>query len=82
MATSLVIVGMNSLIGFFLGDFFHLDVDWDFLFSFVALSLIGIAIGGTLSKFIDSDKLKKGFAYFIIVMAIFIFVMEFGVKPQ
>lgn len=80
MATSLVIVCMNSLIGFFLGDFFHLKVDWDFLLHFVLLSLIGIYIGGYLSKFINSEKLKTGFAYFIIVMAVFIFIMEFFVK--
>lgn len=79
VATSLVIVCMNSLIGFFLGDFTQMEIDWKFLGIFVTISLIGIFIGGTLSGFINAEKLKKGFAYFMIFMAIFVFSMEFGI---
>lgn len=77
VGTSLIIVCMNSLTGFFLGDFFFMEIDWSFLFRFVLLSFVGIILGGYLVKFIDSERLKKGFAYFILAMALFIFVMEF-----
>ncbi|MET3731044.1 sulfite exporter TauE/SafE family protein [Moheibacter stercoris] len=81
MATSLLIVSLNSLIGFFLGDMSRnlIEINWDFLIIFTAISFIGILIGGFLSKFINSAKLKQGFAYFIVVMAIFMFIMEFVV---
>lgn len=80
IATSLVIVCLNSLSGFFLGDYAHLEVDWSFLLSFVSISLIGILIGGSISKYVKSQNLKKYFAYFVLAMAVFVFVMEFIVE--
>lgn len=82
VGTSMVIVCMNSLTGFFLGDFFYMDINWSFLLIFVSISFIGIIIGGNLSKYINGEKLKTGFAYFILCMAIFIFVMEFIIKQS
>lgn len=79
VGTSLIIVAVKSLIGFLLGDSLTLEIDWNFLTLFTSLSLIGILIGSYLSHFIDGKKLKKGFGYFIFVMAIFIFFMEFFV---
>ena len=77
VGTSLIIIAVKSLIGFFLGDAFTMEIDWQFLLIFTFLSLIGIFIGSYLSNFIDGKKLKIGFGYFIILMAIFIFYMEF-----
>lgn len=79
IGTSLVIIAIKSLIGFFLGDAFTMEIDWQFLLSFTGLSLIGIFIGSYLSNFINGKKLKIGFGYFIITMALFIFYMEFFV---
>ncbi|MFC5193778.1 sulfite exporter TauE/SafE family protein [Bizionia hallyeonensis] len=80
VATSLIIIAMNALSGFFLGDALTMTIDWKFLLSFTAISLIGIFIGSYLGSFIDGKKLKKGFGYFVFAMAIFIFYMEFFVK--
>ncbi|WP_417237890.1 sulfite exporter TauE/SafE family protein [Bizionia sp.] len=80
VATSLIIIAMNALSGFFLGDALTMTIDWKFLLSFTAISLIGIFIGSYLGNFIDGKKLKKGFGYFVFAMAIFIFYMEFFVK--
>ncbi len=77
IGTSLIIIAIKSLMGFFLGDALTMEVDWKFLGLFTALSFIGIFLGSYLSTFIDGKKLKKGFGYFILVMAIFIFYMEF-----
>lgn len=79
IGTSLIIVAVKSLIGFFIGDALTTEIDWSFLMVFTTLSLVGIWIGSYLSTFIDGKKLKKGFGYFILVMAIFIFYMEFFV---
>ena len=77
VGTSLIIIAFKSLLGFFLGDAFTMEIDWTFLSIFTGLSLVGIFVGSYLSNFIDGNKLKKGFGYFIFVMAVFIFYMEF-----
>jgi uncharacterized protein len=80
IGTSLVIIAFKSLLGFFMGDALTMEIDWVFLAAFTSLSFAGIFIGSYLSNFIDGNKLKKGFGYFILVMAVFIFYMEFFVK--
>jgi len=80
IGTSLIIIAMKSLIGFFLGDAMSQIIDWSFLMRFTGLSLLGIFLGVYLSNFIDGNKLKKAFGYFVIVMSIFIIVMEFFIK--
>jgi len=80
VATSLIIIAFKSLLGFFLGDALTMEIDWQFLGIFTGLSLIGIFIGSYLGSFIDGKRLKKGFGYFIFVMAAFIFYMEFFIK--
>ena len=77
VATSLLIIAVKSLIGF-IGDIENLEIDWRFLSSFTGLSVIGIFIGTWLSKFIDGKKLKKGFGWFVLVMAVYIIVKEFS----
>jgi uncharacterized membrane protein YfcA len=80
VGTSLIIIAIKSLLGFFLGDALTMQVDWGFLSIFSSFTLIGIFIGSYLGKFINGAKLKKGFGYFIIFMALFIFYMEFFTK--
>ncbi|WP_264559022.1 sulfite exporter TauE/SafE family protein [Flavobacterium sp. N2270] len=75
VGTSLFIIAMNSLIGF-LGDVENLTINWIFLLSFTAISVIGIFIGSYLNKFINETQLKKGFAYFVLLMACFILFKE------
>lgn len=77
VGTSLIIIALKSLLGFFFGDALTMEIDWLFLLIFTGLSFAGIFIGSYLSNFIDGSKLKKGFGYFIFIMAIFIFYMEF-----
>lgn len=79
VGTSLIIIAFKSLMGFFLGDALTMEIDWIFLGIFTSLSLVGIFIGSYLGNFVDGNKLKKGFGYFILVMAVFIFYMEFFV---
>jgi len=80
IGTSLIIIAFKSLFGFFLGDALTMEIDWQFLAIFTGISLVGIFIGSYLSNFFDGKKLKKVFGYFIFLMAIFIFYMEFFVK--
>lgn len=75
VGTSLIIVTINSLIGF-LGDVQTLEIEWAFLLTFTLISIIGIVIGVFLSKFISAKKLKKSFGYFVLIMAIYIIYKE------
>lgn len=75
IGTSLFIISMNSLIGF-IGDVQNLEINWVFLLSFTAISIIGIFLGTFLNKFINENQLKKGFAYFVLVMAFIILYKE------
>jgi uncharacterized membrane protein YfcA len=75
ISTSLFIIAIQSLIGF-LGDLKTITIDWHFLLTFTAISIIGIFIGLALSKKVSPKHLKRGFGYFTIVMAIFILYKE------
>lgn len=75
VATSLVIIAINSLIGF-TGDIQNLDIDWGFLLPFSCLSIGGIFIGIWLNRFIDGKKLKKSFGWFVFLMSIYIIFKE------
>ncbi|TWO32608.1 sulfite exporter TauE/SafE family protein [Seonamhaeicola sediminis] len=75
VGTSLIIVTINSLIGF-TGDVQTLDIDWAFLILFSLISVLGILIGVYLSKFISGEKLKKSFGFFTLIMAMYIIYRE------
>jgi uncharacterized membrane protein YfcA len=75
VGTSLVIITINSLIGFS-GDLHTIDVDWIFLLTFSFLTILGILVGGLLSKYISNKSLKKGFGWFTLLMAFYIMYEE------
>lgn len=75
VGTSLIIVTINSLIGF-MGDVQTLEIEWIFLLTFTLISIIGIIIGVFLSKFVSGEKLKKSFGFFVLLMAIYIIYKE------
>lgn len=75
VGTSLLIIAAKSLIGF-IGDISNIDVNWSFLIQFTILSVIGIFIGTYLSRFIEGEKLKKSFGWFVLVMGIYIITKE------
>jgi uncharacterized membrane protein YfcA len=75
VGTSLIIVTINSLIGF-MGDVQTLDIEWGFLLIFTLISILGIILGVFLSKFVSGPKLKKSFGLFVLIMAIYIIFKE------
>lgn len=75
VGTSLIIVTINSLIGF-MGDVQTLEIEWAFLLTFTLISIVGILIGVFLSKFISGEKLKKSFGFFVLIMAVYIIYKE------
>ncbi len=75
IGTSLLIITLNSLIGF-TGDLGTTIIDWPFLLRFTSIAVIGIFTGIYLSQYVDEKQLKKGFGWFVLAMAIFIFARE------
>ncbi|MFZ4671147.1 MAG: sulfite exporter TauE/SafE family protein [Flavobacterium sp.] len=76
IGTSLFIISVNSLIGF-LGDVQNNIIDWPFLLTFTAISVIGIFVGFYIQQFINEKYLKKIFGIFVLVMSMMIFYKEF-----
>lgn len=75
ISTSLFIIAIQSLIGF-LGDIKTLIIDWQFLITFTIISILGVFMGLTLSKKTSPKRLKRGFGYFTIIMAVYILFKE------
>lgn len=76
VGTSLSIIAAKSLIGF-IGDI-HAGqmIKWNFLLLFTTCSIVGVFLGGYFSNFIAGTLLKKGFAWFVLLMAIGIIFKE------
>ncbi|RNL93479.1 sulfite exporter TauE/SafE family protein [Sinomicrobium pectinilyticum] len=76
VATSLLIISINSIIGF-AGDVGVMEIDWNLLLIFTGIAIAGIFAGSYLSGKADGKKLKRGFGWFVLVMAIYILIEEF-----
>jgi len=77
VGTSLLIIAAKSLIGF-IGDVqrYGDQIDWSLLLTVTAIAVFGIFVGIYLNNFIDGKKLKKGFGFFVLLMAVYIVVKQ------
>ena len=75
IVTSLFIIALNSIIGF-TGDIGRHPMDWKLLLIITAIAVAGIFIGGYFNQKVNSEKLKKGFGWFVLLMGIYIIVKE------
>ena len=75
VATSVLIIAVNSFVGF-LGDVQHVPMRWGFLLPFTSLSIVGIFLGMYLSRFIAPEKLRKGFGWFVLIVAVYMIARE------
>lgn len=75
IGTSLVIIALNSLIGFS-SSVDNTAIEWKFLVSVALIAVAGIFIGSRLSEKIDGRKLKPAFGWFILVMGVYIILKE------
>lgn len=75
IGTSLCLVAINSLIGFF-SSLHHVVIDWKLLLVFTLISVIGIQLGTFISSKINSEKLKPLFGWFLIIIGTYIIIKE------
>ena len=80
VATSLAIIALKSAAGFwkYLGVLgaSGLGVDWTIIGVFVLIGFVGSLGGKALNTRIDQGALRRGFAVFLVVMAVFILAKE------
>ncbi|MFN8261210.1 MAG: sulfite exporter TauE/SafE family protein [Chitinophagales bacterium] len=74
IGTSLVIITVNSLIGF-TGDL-HTEVNWQVVLIFSLIAVLGMLLGIKLSEKIEGAKLKRLFGVMVLVMGIYIIIKE------
>jgi uncharacterized protein len=75
IGTSLLIIALNSLIGF-VGDIGRHPIDWKFILMISAIAMAGIFVGGHFNQKVNSEKLKKAFGWFVLVMGFYIIIRE------
>ena len=76
VGTSLLIIAAKSLFGFY-GDIASgQPIDWPFMLTIAGIAAVGIFVGVWLSTLIDGKKLKSGFGWFVLIMAIYILLKQ------
>ncbi len=76
VGTSLLIIFINSSIGFGGDLYIGTPINYSFLLIISGMAFIGMLIGIQLSKKIDGVKLKPIFGWFVLVMGIYIITKE------
>lgn len=77
IATSIVIIAINSLSGF-TAELFkpNLQLNWIILLGFTLIATAGLIIGLRFNNRMQADKLKKGFGIFVLLIGISILITE------
>lgn len=74
VGTSLMIMTISSLLGV-LGDVSrHAPINYKFLLMFSAFAIAGIIAGSYLTRYINDNKLKPAFGWFVLLMGIFVLI--------
>ncbi len=80
VGTSLLIIFINSSIGFGGDVYIGTPINYEILFLISGMAFIGMMIGLKLSKKINGSQLKPLFGWFVLVMGIYIITKEFFFK--
>jgi len=75
IGTSLVVISMNSLAGF-VGLASEFEIPWDIVLPMSGAAIVGSVVGGRLTAKIHPDRLRRGFAWFVVGMGILVLGME------
>lgn len=75
VGTSLMVITMKSFAGF-AGYLSSVSIPWSIAGMVVVAAVMGSFLGARLVKRIHPERLRKGFAWFVIVMAVFILGQE------
>lgn len=80
IGTSLVIIAMKSFSGFYkyidVLDELGLSINWELVLIFSLIGAVGSFVGKAIGGKISGEKLKRGFAIFLLVMGVYIIYMN------
>lgn len=71
VGSSLVVIALKSFAGF-AGYASHVTIDWELTGIVTAAAVVGSFGGAALAKKVAQEQLRKGFAVFVLVMAVFL----------
>jgi hypothetical protein len=75
VGTSLVVIAMKSFAGF-AGYLGHVSIDWTLAGLVTLMAVLGSFAGSRVAGKIHQDQLRKGFAWFVVVMGAFMLVKQ------
>ena len=80
IGTSLIIIALKSFSGFFkyldVLEELDLSVNWELVLIFSLIGAVGSFVGKTIGSKISGEKLKRGFAIFLLFMGAYIIYMN------
>lgn len=77
VGTSLLLVCLNSLVGFISTSGYGPPSDYSLLLLFSALSVGGVLLGNRLARYVPTDRLRPAFGYFMLLVSIGMLIHEF-----
>ncbi len=78
IGTSLFVIFLNCVAGF-VGHASQNNFDWSLTAKVTSLAVAGTIIGTLLSHRVTANKLQKGFAVFVLAIAVFLMVKNYSV---
>ncbi|AKU92449.1 sulfite exporter TauE/SafE family protein [Vulgatibacter incomptus] len=75
IGTSLLVIAMNSAAGL-AGHLGNLHVPYGLAAGVTTMAIVGSVVGGSLAGRVRQDVLRRAFAWFVIVMAVFLLSQE------
>lgn len=75
LGTTLIIIGINSLLGF-AGDVMNHEINWFFLLLITGWSSLGMFVGNIYSRSVPTKNLRKSFAWIVLTIALSVMLTE------
>ena len=75
IGTSLVVIAMQSSAGL-VGHLGHVAIDWPLTLAVTGIAVLGSFAGGKLSGRVAPATLRKGFGWFVALMAVVVLAKE------
>lgn len=76
IGTSLFVIAMKSLLGFFADALVLHGIQWSVLLQFIVVAVIGILVGVRLNRLVPAAKLKSGFGWMVLGVGIAVLIRE------
>jgi uncharacterized membrane protein YfcA len=80
IGTSLLIIAIQSLIGFGSDFYQNVVIDWQLLKNLVFTSVLGLFVGLFINKEVQEKKLQLSFGILVLIMGLFILLQQISIK--